>query len=437
MRLFSFSILIGCGNLLIEPSGTVKFATTTQKSWLAAAPGIFLIEQVKASSWQVLYGFSDNDGCGQQFGAEQLQQLEAVLTKSLQTWLQPLSDEEEIVAEFSLQQAETVLLADTAAEFQDKNLRTFKQTEANKATPLGVILYCEQGTALAYLPRLPRFYRENGTNDNDAPIILHIYAEQTPLQEHAITDLKLYAWAMLLHQAGHAFGLADAAADAKLPSLMNTSKLANFAISAADFKLPADDAQGILWLYEYHVEKSTELKECRRQFRHQFYRYDEEQKACVPQQPLIFMVNNSDLAALKTFLQDNPQIDINEQDRYGNTALHYAASHEDHSMYEHLLTAGADNKINNERGTSPAEILQNKSEYMLFPPLIDNFCSTYDLDQPPRSSADSKASNKFLSSASGCAIAAGNSNSYLLVLLLLLPLLVLQVQAQTKHKPHS
>ena len=420
MRFIFLAVLIACA----EPSGTSKFATTDQKDEMLAAQGIFLIEEVKASTWQVFYGFADNNGCDNQFDTTYMQQIEAALTKSLQTWLMPLSDKENIVADFNLQQVETVEMTDLPATMQERKLRTFGQSESEATAQLGVIFYCEQGTALAWLPRLPRFYDTDAPPpENNTPIVLHIYQEQTPQEEHAITDLKLYSQAMLLHQTGHAFGLSDAEADTPLPSLMQVSKLANFAVTATDFTLPADDAEGIKWLYDYHIEQSTKLNECQKQ-----YVYDTELKECVAPHPLIYMVIKADLAALQKFMQDNQQLDLNTQYERGNTALHYAAEHfreinrkakysdepiDDakltaaRGMYDHLLAAGADDSMENIYGVTPAEVLAGE---WLSPGVI---CGTGSFNKPFDT----------IDMPSCSSIGTGSSNLMLTLLVLLLPLL--------------
>lgn len=419
--MFSFFLYhIGCAEWPTEPSGAVKFATTNQRAGLIAAQGIFLIEQVEASAWQVFYGFADNDGCGKQFDITHTKQIEAALTKTLQTWLKPLQDRGEIVTEFNLQLVETVELSDPAAAFKDKKLRSFVQAE--NTAQLGIVFYCEPGTALAWLPRLPNFYDTGAVLNADMPVILHIYPEQPPREENAITDLKLYSQAMLLHQAGHAFGLADTSEDATLPSVMNTSTLANFVVTEADFKLPDDDAQGIQWLYNYHIKQSIELNECPPP-----YVYDKQHKECIVLHPLIFMVIEDDLAELQKFMQENQQLDLDAQDKYGNTALHYAAEHvrknrentDESGMYDHLLAAGADDTIKNKQGITPAEVLDGThlfpyTNYCVLPPELDNY---------EKSSSDSTKFPLSLSE-SGCAITGTSSNSSVLTLLvLLLPLL--------------
>ena len=407
MRVFFLVMLIGCAEWPAEPSGAVQFATTDQKSGLAAAQGIFLIEQVETSAWQVFYGFADNDGCGKQFDTAHTQQIETALTKTLQTWLKPLQEEGNIVAELNLQQVETINLLNPPAAMQDKKLRTFTQPTDGETAQLGVIFYCEQGTALAWLPRLPRFYDTGTASNTNTTIVLHIYPEQTPQEEHTITNLKLYSQAMLLHQAGHAFGLSDAAADATLPSLMNTSTLANFAVTDADFALPADDAEGVEWLYNYHVEQSTKLNECPEQ-----YVYDTQRKECVAPQPLIFMVIKADLAALQTFMQENQQLDLDAQDEQGNTALHYAAEHarvkpEERGMYDHLLAAGADSSIKNKPGFTPAEVLEGSGRLL---PSIQ-ICGL----PPDDYEKNSSDSTKFpLLSTRSCAITGLGSNNFVL-----------------------
>lgn len=55
---------------------------------------------------------------------------------------------------------------------------------------------------------------------------------------------------------------------------------------------------------------------------------------------------------LRTLLQNNPSLDLNIQDRHGNTALHIACcSHQDECI-QLLIKAGADPSIKNNEGMS-------------------------------------------------------------------------------------
>lgn len=199
---------------------------------------------------------------------------------------------------------------------------------------------------------------------------------------------------------------------------MNTSILADFAVSEADFTLPADDTQGIEWLYDYHIEKQTKLTQCPEQ-----YVYDAKRKECVAPLPLIFMVIKGNLDELKNFIQDNPELDLNAQDKHGNTALHYAAEHarlkkDERGMYDHLLAAGANNALKNKHGITPAEVLVGKA---LFRGEFIDWCATglhdYKRNKLPKS---------------GFAITGTSGNNYVLTLLiLLLPLLACVLRVLT------
>ncbi|MFH1453210.1 MAG: ankyrin repeat domain-containing protein [Armatimonadota bacterium] len=66
-------------------------------------------------------------------------------------------------------------------------------------------------------------------------------------------------------------------------------------------------------------------------------------------------VNGADIETVKEMVSKNPEI-IKTQDKYGNTALHYALHHEGNDkMAEFLISAGVDVNAKDERGNAPID----------------------------------------------------------------------------------
>lgn len=462
----SVGLLSGCGVTMHNPAGETKFVTVDQESDLAGGQDVFLIEKVHEPIWQVFYGFADNNHCGSKFSDTYTKQIEVAITKILHTWLQPLQSEREetgkeektntegsltvkgkIASEFKYMQVDTVEVADPPERLRDRSLREFISPPGGEKAQLGIIFYCQKGSSLTWLPRL---FVDEERSAEISPIILNIYekwevsasATEENLEEAteenspktvnayeekeaekkiAITDLQVYQLAMLMHQTGHAFGLRDVggadASTAKLQQLsfMNISHLEEINVADTELKLPADDTNGIKWLYRYHVSKDIELEECPVD-----YKYDKTNKGCFPVYPLIFVVKQGNLAALKKFMQENPDINIDAQDIYGNTALHYVAEHarvtEDRNMYDYLLTQNADTSIRNKTGQLAADVIDG--ETLSLAKGIEHFiCGTISPNIKP------------ISISAGCGVTeAGNSPTT--GLLILLPLLLLMFVRQ-------
>ena len=72
--------------------------------------------------------------------------------------------------------------------------------------------------------------------------------------------------------------------------------------------------------------------------------------------PLMRAVDNGHIDAVKVLLQA-PRLSLNSQDETGNTALHHAASNANAEMLVLLLEAGIDQNIENNSGTTAAQLV--------------------------------------------------------------------------------
>ncbi len=70
------------------------------------------------------------------------------------------------------------------------------------------------------------------------------------------------------------------------------------------------------------------------------YKFEEKPAGCIPKWPLIFEIRQGyEVLAIRILNQD-PNIDVNQQDALGNTALHYGVMGEHQKFIESLLEHG-------------------------------------------------------------------------------------------------
>lgn len=165
----------------------------------------------------------------------------------------------------------------------------------------------------------------------------------------------------IIHELGHAFGLADTYAIPKggsntgkesinystggskktvgqqPMSMMGFASLVGVGSEGEPF-ITVDDVEGIRWLYRLaHAKAST--NECPED-----YVRENDTLGCAPRYPLIFAVKRGDLATVFYILQDD-NTTINICDQHGKTALFYAKQHHERhgsNLAKFLLKYDAD-----------------------------------------------------------------------------------------------
>ena len=285
-----------------------------------------LMQAVHKDHWIIGYAYGDACGPEEQANAAELQK---AITTALQLWLQPLRDmntTQPIVNDFRYQ-----LNAD------------------KHKVDLRVIMYCVKG-----LSKVRVFRGEEALTP-----IIDIFEERT---------LSGAFKRSVLHELGHAFGLADTYVgrvhkpDVSTGGLRTTvgtqpaSLMSHLKFQADPFGgIGKDDENGIIWLYK-HIHEDLPLEDCF------FPNYELEKSpdGCRPKYPIIFEIKEAGQADAKYALQilrEDPKLDINAIDGDGLTALHHAVL----NRYTHIVRAllardGIDTDIKDKNGKTPLQV---------------------------------------------------------------------------------
>lgn len=314
-----------------EQSDPSYVALEHNSAWYIKAG--LLIKKVHDKSWTIAFGFSDNARCGSEFTDNHLSQLKDQLTKVLKLWLKPLYDiqdkpkndltiDEPLVAKFDYEERTVVDVKYEAT--------TRKELTGEKDYVMGLIVRCEAGRSYAL------------SDFSGGPTLVHLLKVSSEMQRNAITDLKRYRLTTLLHELGHAFGLADTYID-KSPGTMasrfsiasaggDSYAIGNQPLSVMNYHslvalnhldeidITDDDRNGIEWLYRRYIKESVGENECPDD-----YQYEASTNGCKAKYLFIHTARQGNIEAIDRLLRDDMEIDVNQQDSLGNTALHYAA----------------------------------------------------------------------------------------------------------------
>ena len=339
----------------------------------------FLIKKVHLAEWKIAYGFLDNNNCEGEFKDRHVQQLQQQLATVFRLWLQPLSDETDtegngIVDNFSYELRSVIE--------EQTNGRTLYKLKGETNYAMGLIIRCEEGRSWAQM------------NFSGGPIIVHMF--KLPSKENSITDLRQYRLTTLIHEVGHAFGLADTYTEDSLYSVgarfsiastgghkrtvgkqplsvMNSHSLVALN-HLAEINITDDDRKGVEWLYRRYIKKNVNADDCPTD-----YLYEPSTNGCKPKYLFVFTARQGNIDAIDGLLNDDtdPSIDINQQDSLGNTALHYAAAKEyrdlhGDKLYRYLLGVCRDNDdggkvcsnpdIPNEQGVTAKQLFAGNND---------------------------------------------------------------------------
>lgn len=185
----------------------------------------------------------------------------------------------------------------------------------------------------------------------------------------------------LLHELGHAFGLADTYLDTLADTRGQSASVMSLALRdyQASPSLAADDIKGMEWLYYfYHDRQKLKKNECLF-VDYEVVKDNEGRKVCRPIYPVIheikqayFKEQHGNMDEAKGFMASAVKISHNlknRKDKNGRTALHYAAMHEGKSSdmkadwrqaIKSLLAAGFDKGIKDSAGKTACDYLQCK-----------------------------------------------------------------------------
>ncbi len=269
-----------------------------------------LIKRVHDKSWDIHYHF-DTDCPDSRKNEKNLAVLRDVLSKSIREWLKPLAEvtDKPVVDEFIFHLVEP--------QRRNRGRRTRWAIHAT--------FYCKGGSSTAN------------------PNTRKIFIREVPGTSQTIAAHLPYSTLAIMHEIGHAFALADtylnnttfdvpssgnvsSTIGSQPLSVMSASSFTGDSDLPHNFVLSKDDTRGIQWLYRYHHENLSPTN-CPPEFVYEKLtdRYPYSVGGCVPRQPLLFEARQGTLRNLQRILADNPNLEINERDEHGNTSLYYVA----------------------------------------------------------------------------------------------------------------
>ena len=304
-----------------------------------------LMWKVHSDHWNIGYRYASNCPAGE---TSKDKELEEAITASLQMWLQPLR---------ALKTAKPIV-----------NDFRYKKNADLSSTDMRVTFHCV------------------GRQSNAS--IHNMHPPDVSIREGTTVNSQLMS--VLVHEIGHAFGMADTYLGSMIrdttpttagglsdtvgtqPPSMMSFHLGNFYYAKGDeVDLGEDDKRGIIWLYKYLFDDNCFLPDGSRIFpplcNYNFlkiddclfsdYVFEEEPRGCVPKYPLIFETkHNPTIFALK-LLKDDPTVDVKAQDESGMTALHYAVMYEKEEVVKALLAhKDIRHSLKNKQGETPLDI---------------------------------------------------------------------------------
>lgn len=172
----------------------------------------------------------------------------------------------------------------------------------------------------------------------------------------------------MLHELGHAFGLWDTYLKGKRKSTGGSDRTSGkhvesimsgrLSSSEPIMELTHDDVTGIHDIYRYHVLGYRNEKECSSAE----FIWDKDSRGCVPKYPVIFATKYGNESILDRLLKDDPSVNVNEIDPFGNTALHEAVALKLDDVVgvlldENLRGSDIDVNITNNDGQTPLHLL--------------------------------------------------------------------------------
>ena len=328
------------GTLLFNANKQAEgFMTYHQKHGLHDIGILFLIEHVHEDQWDIAYRI-DPDCPASSLTTESVSDAEWAIESAIRLWLEPLEE---------LAKQRNKRLVDKFTFHRDGDLAENR---------LRVTFLCQPGNSSARLSSgFPPEVLIRGLLDGWSPEDYWIQVD-------------------LVHEIGHAFGLADTYASAfnadpdksvglkktignQPPSMMSASRTSN----PPRVLLGEDDKRGIRWLYRYVYDGNVDLQDClnddyvfEQLNDYVFEQLNDDVGGCVPRYPLAFAVKYGlPMYFIRTLDEDPKLKDIPDEDGY--TALHYLSIRRlQDPMERYLERTDFDINVKNRHGDTPLHL---------------------------------------------------------------------------------
>ena len=357
----TFALLMVQSCLGYEPISTIKFITNHGFS-IERMPSWYLIHAVKQPSWEIHYGFSDNEHCHTSGIVDKdafEQQLRDSIVQAVQLWLQPLREgNNDIVNTFNLKLKDSVPVTEEESllgmgathkiALEENNPPHFRVTfncmEVEGEFPDGMNEYPRSFVMLGKNPQVFMFHFRKPAVicDEDSPASCKPREERDQsigFPNDKMSGEHMFMMTTMLHELGHIFGLKDVYVELD-ESISSSQQKFNRSTGGSEktvgkqpesimaiasriglrnkkFVITTDDIEAVKWLY-LQAHEGVALNVCPTD-----YEMEQETDGCIPRFPLIFAVREGDKKLVRYLLEDD-SIDVDACDRYGNTAWFYA-----------------------------------------------------------------------------------------------------------------
>ena len=375
------TLLMACK--IVEPTSSESFLVLDNEELPFA-----MINKIHANTWKIAYSF--NKKCKELgFGKQKVKkELEDSIEEAIKIWLQPLKDivpdNKKIVDNFKFEEVELGALYNInyLGYYLHKNGEIIGAYPHDFFIILGCSPYDDQNEEQIVYTKasvdLIRIQR---------PVMLlytGVYLHKK-FGDFFLTSKKRFQSSILIHEMGHVIGLADTyhSHPQTQASVMNTSALA---FDKQNLTIREDDLLGIVWLYHYAItkQKNTKRSKVAKIYRHLLkkdlrenkcpagYYYHEEEMygrvigvGCAPLYPAIHSVKGGFFKCEKALMGSWKEKFVNQQDKLGNTALHYAVLQEKlhgADMCKELLKCKARLTLKNNEGKLAKDLAMEGSK---------------------------------------------------------------------------
>lgn len=337
-----------------------------------------LIKKAHEKSWDIEYGFAPN--CSKRNRKKYQPKVVEAINRAIKLWLAPVetvrkaimnakSSSEtivdyqkqppELVGQFNIYEkkdlfplGESLGNKDSYTTFvpppfpkEDRDIPSYADA-VSKLPDLSVVFNCQKGRAFM------------------KPYLNYINMYEEKKNSTVTIPKTKFSFTTLLHEIGHAFGLADTYVDSRNKSrdhMTNTGvhpyTVGNQPISVMsvayklefnsydDIKPTLDDELGIHWFYIHMNIAELNLETCPPHYQSEAFVRDKEKGtqtlACRPQNPFLFAMLSKNHSTARYLLSDKKEralIDINARTNpLGFTALHYAVEYAPIELIEIIL----------------------------------------------------------------------------------------------------
>lgn len=373
MRIILVLLLIGGCKTARQDTSEPEFMTLPQDNphiWytqgLISTAERVLVKQAHKKSWNIDYGFAN---CNKNKRDQYRPKVVEAIHQSINLWLNPIRQMQkatnkghlELVNKLNINEKKKLSSYTTTAfgkryttfdwQKHEKLHKKLSEKMVELADPTTIQQHKEFKRYKKFILTLPEMsvvFNCNEGRSSISPYLNSINMNEKESKD-SIPETN-FSFGTLLHEVGHAFGLADTYVNPRNPQRdhMDSSGIHPSTIghqpmsvmshsgyifdSHQEARPTIDDKNGIFWIYVYMNRNKLNLDTCPLNYQSEVFARDEANKlpstACRPKHPLLFAMASKNYPTAIQILnnkEERESIDINARSHeQGGTALHHA-----------------------------------------------------------------------------------------------------------------